>query len=480
MNFMGRKKELELLSKLKQKKSASLVVLRGRRRIGKSRLIKEFGGQFKNYFEIQGLGPKDGTTLKTQLDYFANELSIRFNARKENFQDWTEALHALARHCEKGEWLILLDEISWLAKGDPFFAEKIKSIWDSKFKNNPHLILVLCGSVSSWIEEEIVKNKVFEGRISLDLTLQELNLLEIQKFWDQQKIKMGTFEKIMILSVTGGVPKYLEEVLTKESAEQNLMRLCFLQSGFLYNEFEKIFKEIFQKKSTLMEKIVRELLISKKTPSSLAASLDLPLNQEFSENIRILELSGFITKDTTFHYDGSPSKFNYLRLKDNYLRFYLKFIEPLKARIQSGGKKITRWSDLNNPYGILGLQFENLLLANRDLIYKFLKLEDRDIVVASPYVQRKTSKIKNGCQIDLLIQTQLDVFYLCEFKCKKQIDSDIINEVKKKMDALKLPKRSSLKSVLIYEGETSPNTKELLEEFFYKTISFSELLENNS
>jgi hypothetical protein len=480
MKFIGRKKELKDLEILKDKATASLVVVRGRRRIGKSRLIEEFGKSAKNYIEIAGLGPKEGGNNASQLEHFSTKLSIQTNSRQKIFSNWTEALFELVQATTKGEWIILLDEISWLGRFDPLFPEKIKDAWDTGFKKNDKLILVLCGSVSSWIEKEIVMNKSFEGRVSLDLTLNELTIPEINQFWKSVKTQhMGSFEKMMILSVTGGIPKYLEEVLSKNSAEKNLVRLCFEKSGFLYNEFDKIFNEIFQKKSKVLQKIVKICSKGKVTISGVAEALKVPLNSDMSENIKILELAGFLKRDHSFLFDGKPSKYSYLRVNDNYVKFYLSQIEPVKAVIESGGKKISRWSDLKSFYNLMGYQFENLILANRTLIYSHLNLQDRDIISAAPYTQRKSTKNKGGCQIDLFIHTQLDVFYLCEIKCKKIIDATVINEVQAKMKILKIPKRSSLKPVLIYEGEVYPSHQEKLEEFFFKLIPFSELLEAN-
>lgn len=368
MSFYGRKNELALLKRLRQKNGASLVVLRGRRRIGKSTLIQEYSKQFSQYIEIQGLGPSENNSLQAQLDNFSEFLSLQLNTRKEHFSSWVEAFRKLAESIQNKDCLILLDEISWMGKGDPYFSEKLKIVWDTSFKKNPKLVLVVCGSVSSWIYDNIIMNKSFEGRVSLDLVLEELKLPEINQFWEQQKHHLGSFEKMVLLSVTGGVPKYLEEVVRAESAEVNLIKMCFERNGLLFSEFEKIFKEIFQKKSKTMEKIVRNCLIGKKTPSELAKKVKMPLNSDFSEYLRTLELAGFISKDYSFKFDGSPMKIPHVRIKDNYLRFYLKYIEPEKVRILKGARIISSLNDLKSYEVMLGYQFENLILANKDLI----------------------------------------------------------------------------------------------------------------
>jgi hypothetical protein len=169
--FIGRKNELRLLHALKEKGTSSLVCIMGRRRIGKSTLIAEFGKSFPHVITIQGLGPHEHLSAKDQLAHFSEELSNAFNSKKENFENWDEALTALANKTQKGKFLILLDEISWMARGDRLFPLRIKDAWDIRFKKNPNLVMVLCGSVSAWIEDNILNNASFEGRISLSITL---------------------------------------------------------------------------------------------------------------------------------------------------------------------------------------------------------------------------------------------------------------------------------------------------------------------
>ena len=477
--FIGRRRELAQLEKLKRKGTASLVCLMGRRRIGKSTLVSEFGKTFSHFVCIQGLGPDERVTLRDQLDHFSEKLSEHFDTKTKYFESWTDALTDLANKTSKGRYLILLDEISWMAKGDPLFPLRVKDIWDTKLKKNNDLMLVLCGSVSAWIEENILKNASFEGRISLEIALEELKLPEIQEFLSQRKFQMGSFEILQILAVTGGVPKYLEEVLSGQSAEQNLIRLCYERQGLLFNDFDKIFVDIFGRKSKTLEKIVRHCLEKKLTPSQLAGELKMDQNSDLTEAIHILELSGFLSRDYYFHPAGKPSKLSQLRIKDNYLRFYLKFIEPRKKHILNGGKVIQSLGDLKGWPAIMGLQFENIILQNRDLILRNLGIVDGQVVSAAPYVQRKKSTNSGACQVDLLIHTDLDVFYLCEFKCRKEIDSGVIEEVKKKSAVLQLPRRSSLKTVLIFEGEMSNKSFDLATEYFYKMIPFESLLTQN-
>jgi uncharacterized protein len=476
-HFFGRKDELDTLKSLLSKKSASLVTVTGRRRIGKSRLIEHFGNQSGQFISIQGLGPDLNITNQQQLDHFSDSLSEQIGLRQKNYKDWKEAFKDLAEKTKKGNFIILLDEISWMGKEEPLFPLLLKDAWDQHFKKNSKLILILCGSVSTWIEDNILKSRTFLGRVSLSLTVRGLYINEINQFWKKQKFHMSPFEKMMILSITGGVPKYLEEITNKPMASVNLARLCFSEGGLLFNEFENIFMDIFAKKSKTLEKIIRLCLDKKTSPTELAKKLKIDFNSEVSEHIHMLEISGFLTRDYYYKADGSQSKLSHLRVNDNYLRFYVKYIEPLKNKIKKAEKKVTSFTDLENFESLMGYQFENLILANRQKIIEKMQIKSNQIHSASPYVQRVTLKTKKACQIDLLIHTKMDLFFICEIKCKKMIDHSVIKEVEQKMKALQLPKRCSAKPVLIYCGELYPPHLSEIENYFQHIISFDELLE---
>ena len=153
--FIGRKHELDILHKLFQRKVASLVVMQGRRRIGKSRLIEEFA---KNYvfFQFSGLPPTPRTTLESEHREFARQLSIQTGLPEIYADDWSKLFILLSDKAQSGRIVILFDEISWMGSKDPDFLGKLKNAWDLYLKKNPELMLVLCGSVSSWIEKNIL------------------------------------------------------------------------------------------------------------------------------------------------------------------------------------------------------------------------------------------------------------------------------------------------------------------------------------
>ena len=155
--FIGRESELRRLDDLKNKRVASFVIVRGRRRIGKTRLINEYGKRFDKFYTFTGLAPDENTTQQDQRDEFSRQLSRAFNTYLANFTDWSDAFHILGTQLQSGRILVLFDEISWMGSEDPTFLPKIKNLWDLYLKKNDKLIFIICGSASSWIEKNIMK-----------------------------------------------------------------------------------------------------------------------------------------------------------------------------------------------------------------------------------------------------------------------------------------------------------------------------------
>ena len=197
--------------------------------------------------------------------------------------------------------------------------------------------MILCGSVSSWIEENILSSTGFLGRVSVDILLDELPLSLCKEFWDAQKNRVSSYEIFKILAITGGVPKYLEEIITEEPAESNIHKMCFEPKGLLFREFNQIFSDLFSKKFKTYSKIVNTLAHGSLNLSDICQSLKLKKGGQVSKYLSDLILAGFVSEDSTWNLkDKNTSKLKKFRLKDNYLRFYLKYIETNKEKITKG------------------------------------------------------------------------------------------------------------------------------------------------
>lgn len=473
--FIGRDAELSELNRLSKKGSASFIVIRGRRRIGKSRLIEEFGTSFDKFYSFIGLPPEKGVTKKHQLETFSLQIAQQFKTPKAYYTDWSNAFWAVGEQVKSGKILLLFDEISWMGSEDPTFLGEIKNFWDLHLKKNDQLIFIVCGSASSWIEKNILSSTGFVGRISYTLTLEEIPLKDCAFFWGASAQRISAYEKLKILSVTGGVPKYLEEIDFKLCAEENIRNLCFKRGGFLVNEFNNIFSDLFLRDSVFYKDIIQALVTGAKEPLEICDALDIEQTGRLSEYLAELELAGFIKRDYAWSIEsGHDSKLSKYRLSDNYLRFYLKYIDKYKTKIARDSFSVKSIGSLPELQTVIGLQFENLVLNSRKEIHKLLDLRAEDIVCENPYFQRAT-KSRQGCQIDYMIQTKFNTLYLCEIKFSKNlIGTKVINEVQQKIDRLKIPRAYSIRPVLIHVNGIEDDVENA--DFFAAIIDFGSLL----
>jgi AAA+ ATPase superfamily predicted ATPase len=189
-----------------------------------------------------------------------------------------------------------------------------------------------------------------------------------------------------------------------------------------------------------------------------------------------LEISGFIKRDFNYDLKGKKQGQSRYRLKDNYLRFYFKYVEPNKEKILNKNFNFESVYQFSNWETTVGLQFENLILQNLPELYKLLDLKTFNIVAASPYSQKKTARTKGACQIDILITTEHKTIYLCELKVRDKITPNVINEVQQKIKVLSIPRGYSIRPILIYEGNLSEKTEYQLKTYFHQLITFAEFL----
>jgi AAA+ ATPase superfamily predicted ATPase len=474
--FIGRQSELQSLSKLFKKSAASLVVVQGRRRIGKSRLIEEFAKKHI-FYQFSGLPPTNSTTHQSQLNEFSRQLSIQTGLPEVQADDWSKLFVLLAEKIKTGRVIVLFDEISWMGSKDPDFLGKLKNAWDVYFKKNPKLIFILCGSVSAWIDKNILSSTGFLGRISYRLTLEELPLKDCNQFWLRGGSYVSPYEKLKVLSVTGGIPRYLEELKPALTAEENIKDLCFVKGGPLVNEFNDIFSDLFSHRSPTYKKIVKTLSNAPMEIKDICHSLGIAQTGFASEALDDLVKSGFISRDYTWKIaSGDVSRLSHFRLSDNYMRFYLKYIDRLRLKIENNDFTLKSLPSLLGWDTIMGLQFENLVLKNRQYIKDFLCIKSEEIISDNPFFQRKTQK-HSGCQIDYLIQTKFGSLYVCEIKFSKHpIGKDIIYEVQQKLKNLTYPKGFSCRPILIHVNGVHEDVAD--SDYFADIIDFGSFLES--
>lgn len=473
--FFGREEELASLQDLWDKSGSSLVICSGRRRIGKSTLIEEFAIRSKcRFIELVGLPPDEGLTNETQLENFCERLAAQTGGSEIHADCWAKAFDALdAQVGNAGRTLVFLDEISWMGAHDKAFPGYLKTAWDTKLSKHRQLILVVCGSVSSWIRKNILQSKGFVGRISLEMNVEELPLNRCRDFWGRAAQRVSLSELLDVLSITGGVPKYLSEVKPKYSAAENIRRLCFLPQGYLFRDFDRIFTDVFRKTASEKRAIVECISEQPRSLKTIGEALSLEANGHLSEALNDLCQAGFVSVDRGINpATGRKVREVRYRISDNYLRFYLKFVLP---RTEAIGRGLFRFISLEQLPGwntILSLQFENLVRNNLPSLISRLGLANTLIISAAPY-SIPGRQGKPGLQIDLLIQTRKSICVV-EIKRKSEIDESVEMEVAQKIARLGLPPEKSVKTALVYFGHLSPQLVE--NGYFDVLIDIAELI----
>lgn len=468
--FVGRERELAKLKELTRLDVASLVVIKGRRRVGKSRLATEFASRLPGYRSalLTGMAPDNKVTAAEEREDFAQQVAHALAMPPPRSDDWNTLLWALADKTASGKWVIILDEINWLGDRDPTFLGKLKSAWDLHFSKNSRLILILSGSLTSWIERNILHSTGFVGRIHVDLTLDELPLRDCAPFLQTGHRPLSSYERFKMLAVTGGIPSYLERIDPAASAEANIHRLCFTREGYLAREFDLLFNDLFQKKR-FYRQLIAALAERPLDLEGLYRKLGVQKAGYISECVEELVETGFLARHHTWNIrTGDVSRRSLIRVIDNYTRFYFRCIKPNRGAIERGTGRLPAGSD-----GIFGLQFENLILKNRASVWSRLGISADEIVFDNPFLQTTTRRTP-GCQIDYMIQCRNNTVYVCEIKFSKQpVGCAVIAEVEGKIRKLSKPRNFSFRPVLIHvNGIEDPV---LDGRYFDAVIDFGEL-----
>lgn len=473
--FYGRESELSELNGLWDKEAASLVSCQGRRRIGKSRLIEEFAARSgARLIALVGLPPHPRLDNGDQLASFGRQLAAQTDAPDPAPASWTHAFRALDRVLDnRRKTVVLFDEISWLGGFDPDFPGELKNAWDTLLCKHRKLVVVLCGSVSSWISANILDNTGFAGRLSLQIVLGELPLRDCARFWGAAASRVAPREIFDVLSVTGGVPRYLEEIRPNRSAEDNIARLCFRPTGTLFRDFAQIFGEVFGERAAAKRDILAALAEGPKTALELAAVLGTARNGHLSSHLAELDLAGFVSRDSGLNpATGRGARQDRFRLRDNYTRFYLRFIQPHATEIRAGLMQFTALENLPGWDAVMGLQFENLVLNQLPELLPRIGLAGLPVLSAAPWRTRGKGK-GTGAQIDLLVQTRKSVCVV-EIKRRRHIGEETETEVARKIKALDLRPGVSVRTALVYDGELAPVVRG--NGFFDYIVPASELL----
>jgi len=366
--FIGREEEQEILRAALSSNEPEMVAVLGRRRVGKTFLIKE---TYKNeiVFEITGLQEE---TTPLQLQHFG--FTLNQYQKKESYkrpENWLEAFQQLVLYLDQFDFkekkVVFIDELPWLASGKNSFLTGLGFFWNS-WAVNKNMVVVICGSAASWMIEKVVNNRgSLHNRITKMISLEPFTLKETETFLKKRNIGFNRRQIVELYMALGGIPHYLKEVKSGESAVQNIDRICFTKTGLLQAEFSRLYLALFSKAERHIS-VIRAMSTSRQglPRKEIVRLASLPEGGGTTRIFRVLEQSGFITSYYPF---GKKKKEKLFRLTDEYSLFYLQFIEKKKKE----GKGTWQHLSQTQQYKIWsGYAFENICLKHIPQIKKAL------------------------------------------------------------------------------------------------------------
>jgi AAA+ ATPase superfamily predicted ATPase len=479
-NIIGRENELERLQDLFDTERAEFIAMYGRRRIGKTYLIREFFSQQAELF-ISVSGRRKGTT-KEQLSLFQTAIEKAFfgGERIPQFRNWMSAFEQLstslrvyATNQQKQKKIkkvvLVLDELPWLATPRSKLLDALDHYWNTALKDIPGFKLIICGSAASWMLDKIVLDKGgLHNRLTASMRLLPFTFDEVKEFLSYKGLKLSIQQAIQLHLVFGGVPYYLDLAPRRKTATEIVEQLCF-GNGELVSELEKLFASLFQSSKEYL-KIVTVLGKKREGVSrgELMANLQLPSGGELSGRLDELREAGFIEELVPY---GRQSRDVYYRLIDEFVLFALRWMKKSPKGVMS---QKTFWSEQTQTPAYAswaGYAFENLCIKHHELIRHKLGITGIRAEVGSwRYVAK--NKNEKGAQIDLLFDRSDGAITLCEVKYTKgrytftKQDSE---ELQRK-EAIFVSKTKTNKQIqwcMICNGEFKENeySKEILTKF---------------
>lgn len=414
--IIGRKTEIAELERLYRSDRAEFVAVYGRRRVGKTFLIKQlFKGRIT--FQHTGVSPVDQNgdknRMKTQLESFYFSM---LNHGLEGFKkpkSWLEAFYQLEQLLDilddGSRQIVFLDELPWMDTPRSGFLSAFENFWNGWCSGRDNIMLVVCGSATSWILGNLSRNRGgLYGRLTDEIKLMPFTLKECEEYFEAEGISLSRYDIVQSQMVFGGIPYYLSFFKKGESFEQNTNRILFGFNPKLKDEFNRLFNAIFGNHEDC-KKIIR-LLATRHcgfTREEISKATGLPLGGGLSATLAALSESDFIMRYVPY---GQPDKVEHYKLIDNFCLFWLKYVEPHRSDSEFMTDNIT--TDVMHSWK--GVAFEEVCWQHGTQIKRALEIGG---VKSSMSAWRVKGDDENdGAQIDLLIKRADNVVNLCEMK----------------------------------------------------------------
>ena len=451
--LIGREAELERLRQCLNEERPQLIVLYGRRRVGKTYLIDQFfNGRFD--FKLTGVYR---AKKEVQLRHFALELSRQTKTAYDIPANWADAFEMLRTYLlslpSDEKHLVFFDEMPWLDTQKSDFLPEFEYFWNDFGCTLNNLVFIACGSATSWMANNIEQNKggLF-NRQTCSIYLQPFNLYETKEYLNARGIIWSNYDIARCYMILGGIPFYLSLLRADKTLADNVDNLFFRKRAELWDEFDHLYHTLFSNSEQYIK--IAEALSSKRiglTRTEISKQTSLPENGVLSEMLENLVRSDFVR---AYSFYGSKRRDTLYQLKDYYSLFYFRFIKDYHGRDEHFWRNTYESASIR---AWAGLTFEQLCKDHVDQIKIRLGIAGVATDVSSWF--SKGDDDTRGAQIDLLLDRRDNMINLCElkfsinqFEIDKEYDISIRNKIASLQKNLKSNKSVSV--VILFTNKT--------------------------
>ena len=407
---IGRKEERRALNRYMKSGKAEFIALYGRRRVGKTFLVKHF---FYNEFDFYMSGTIDAPKSVQLSNFYQGLINAGLSDEKVP-ENWQEAFMLLQRLLDsktdkKSRCVIFIDEIPCLDTPKSGFIGALDHFWNTWCAERSNVMLIVCGSATSWIIDNIIDNHGgLHNRITHEMYLRQFTLGETEQYLDENGFDYDRYEICRLYMSTGGVPYYLSLLDNSKSAAQNIDSLFFGSKAQLKNEFERLLKSLFKNSEPYMQ-VIEALAASPEgiTRDEIAEKAKIVSGSRLTLILRDLENCDFIRH---FRTRGKKIRENQhlFQVVDMFTMFYFRF-----CRRETTDENF--WTNSVNTPAVnswAGLAFEKVCLLHIPQIKQALGV-DR---IRTEYYSWRSANSEPKSQIDLLIERADRMINVCEIK----------------------------------------------------------------
>ena len=408
-NMIGRQEEQQELNRLYNSKESEFLALYGRRRVGKTYLVREV---FDGHFAFCHTGKSSGG-LREQLLHFRKSLERYSDGREAVPKSWDEAFDVLKRVVEASHEtrkVVFIDELPWMDTPRSKCLSALESFWNEWASARKDIFLIVCGSAASWMVKNLFRNRGgLHNRVTARICLLPFTLGECEKFAAERSLSMSRGDIAECYMIFGGIPYYWRQLRQGKSLSQNIDAMFFKENAPLKGEFGELYKSLFGK-ATSYERVV-EALAGKKagmSRSEIVSIVGRGLEGGLTDILETLEVSGFIRR---YRSVGKRVRDGIYQLMDNFTLFHLKFL-----RGATSDENFWQSTALSHSRAVWrGISFERLCLQHVRQIRMALGVSGVH-VESYAWSHAPDENCPVGAQIDLLLDRSDGVINVCEMK----------------------------------------------------------------